>query len=126
MESLLYFVRWYYTTAIVDGIYTAGNYCWNIGRIFSVGALLKTLFSPYRRVHDEAPSLFTDPSGYFEALTGNIISRAVGFLIRILVLIFALFIFVVSSLVSGFLLVLWITLPIIMPYMLMQSVTFLV
>lgn len=126
MEGLLYFARWYYTTAVVDGVYAAGNYSWNILRIFSVRALLRTLFTPYRRIHDEAPSPFIDFSGFMEALAGNILTRIIGFLIRVCVLVFAFLSFFSVLFLSALFLSAWVVLPFFAPYLFIQSLAHLI
>lgn len=75
---------------------------------FSVGLLLRTLFSPWRRI-------ITYPGAgigaHMRALGDNLVSRFIGFLIRLTVLVTAAISLVALIVFSGLLLVMWPLLP---------------
>jgi len=75
---------------------------------FSVVTLLRTLFSPWRRIIS-----FPGQSiqAHFYAAIDNLISRTIGFVVRLLVLIAALTTFILVSLLSFIELVAWPFLP---------------
>lgn len=126
MVSIFYFIKWYYITAIIDGIYIAGNYCWNIFRVFSVREILRTLFSPYRRTTEEVPSFFRDAGAFFEGILGNAVSRVLGFFVRVFIIVFALVSFVFALTFAALMLCVWLVIPFFVPYMFIQSIEFLV
>lgn len=77
--------------------------------MYSVGLLLKTLFSPWRRVVTYPGASM---QAHFQAFIDNLVSRCVGFGVRLMVLIAALF-----SLIGVFIaclieLLLWPLLPV--------------
>lgn len=75
---------------------------------FSVPILLKTLFSPWRRI-------ITNPaaglSEHIQAWADNLVSRAVGFVIRLLVLFAALISEILILIISLIELIVWPLLP---------------
>lgn len=126
MGSFLYFFSWYYTTAIVDGIYIAGNYCWNVLRVFSVREISRTLFAPYHRTTEEVPSFFVDIGAFFEGIVGNMISRVLGFFVRLFILAFALISFIFVLVFAAIVMSVWVILPLLVPYLFIQSIEFLI
>lgn len=83
---------------------------------FSAKEILKTLFSPYKRVVFEKPRGF-HPWVFFESLTGNLISRIIGFFVRSIFLLFFLIyeIFIIFfGIIFCFFLIFW--LPIFLIY----------
>jgi len=83
-----YFV-WHYGRAFADllALYTTALRF--TLRLFSLGTLLRTLFSPWRRMGEEYKKGF-DPEAFFSSLIVNILMRLVGAFIRIIVIIFGL------------------------------------
>lgn len=72
---------------------------------FSVGLLLKTLFSPYRQI---SAGSMSGPLGIqMQALVDNIISRLIGALIRSTVMITGCIVITLQILIGCIVLVLW-------------------
>ncbi len=92
--------------------------------IFSIPLLLKTFFSPWHRYMTSYPKGI-DPIGALNSLFGNIVSRVIGMILRVIFiflgLIFEAFIFVFGLL----LFLIWLTLPILIFYLLFLALTFL-
>jgi hypothetical protein len=76
--------------------------------MFSVGVLLQTLFSPWRRIMTYPGSGL---GAHMRALGDNIISRCVGFVVRIMALLAAAGGFVVLLIFGVVELILWPLLP---------------
>ncbi len=79
---------------------------------FSIGLLLKSLFSPWRADKASYGRGF-DLKVYFDTFLGNMISRILGAIIRFVVIVAGLAFEVVIFLAGLFVLLFWICLPII-------------
>jgi len=82
------FFIWHYLQAPQFILQLCFNYLVFISHFFSLGTLLKTLFSPWRRVQLKPRKAGFSLERFFERLTFNLISRTIGFWVRLL-LIFA-------------------------------------
>jgi hypothetical protein len=83
-----------------------------VGHLFSAPILLRTLFAPWRRIVTE-PGAGLDAK--FRALIDNLISRLVGFIIRIFVLITAGLFLLATAAYGGVSVVLWPLVPLLIP-----------
>jgi hypothetical protein len=79
------------------------------GQMFSVSMLLRTLFAPWRRIISYPGASLGD---HLQALGDNLVSRAVGFTVRVLVLITACITFIVVAVVALIEIVAWPLVPI--------------
>ncbi|MEK7594030.1 MAG: hypothetical protein AAB436_00105 [Patescibacteria group bacterium] len=79
---------------------------------FSVGQLLSTLFEPWRRIISY-PGASIDER--FRAWGDNVLSRIIGFVVRMTVLFAALLIVSLTAVLSMIELILWPLLPIAVP-----------
>jgi hypothetical protein len=80
-------VSWWYGTGWTGTLHRVENRVEGVWRMFSVGILVRTLFAPWRRI--------TTPAGkgiqqLFRSMIDNLVSRVVGFTVRIFVLIAAI------------------------------------
>lgn len=75
---------------------------------FSVGTLLQTLFSPWRRVISYPGSSL---QAHIQAVLDNTISRFVGFMVRVLVLITAVIVLLVVIIVALLEIIAWPLVP---------------
>ncbi len=107
------YLLWHYVYAVRDGYALLRNAFWFIGRIFSVPLLIRTLFSPWHRLHEEVPRFFENPGEFFTNIIVNIIMRCVGFSVRFayLLLAFMLCIVIVAFWICA--LPLWYALPLL-------------
>lgn len=100
---ILEFLEWYYQS-FKTCLKAWGNFVVFAFNLFSVPLLLKTLFAPWRRMEiiEQAPGFALDK--FFQKLTFNLISRVIGFLVRLMIifwgLIFALFFFILGFLIA--------------------------
>ncbi len=91
---------------------------------FSIPLLLKTFFSPWHRYMTSYPKGM-DPIGALNSLFGNMMSRIIGMILRVIFillgLVFEVFIFVVGLV----LFLIWASMPILIFYLLFLGLTFL-
>ncbi len=89
---------------------------------FSVGQLGRTLFAPWRRIITPPGSSFEDK---MRALGDNLVSRAVGFVVRLCVLLAALVCVAVIAVVTLAEMIIWPLLPLAVPGFLVAGLSLL-
>lgn len=76
-----HYLLWHYTTAFKEIRHVWKNFMWFVIHFFSLPQLLRSLFSPWKRITEERGQTLS-----FEDLAGfiiiNLISRIIGILIR--------------------------------------------
>jgi hypothetical protein len=107
---LLKYVKWHFIDATTGLIKAWGTILWFAGNYFSIGLLLRTYFSPWRKIAWDYGRGF-DLGRFFFILSSNLISRVLGAVMRsfliiagIIAEIFLLFLSIASILI-------WLTLP---------------
>ena len=78
---------------------------------FSIGLLLRTLFSPYKQMFAEDRSGRAGVDAFFGALFDNLLSRVIGFFVRVGIIIITLAIVLIELLLGGIAVILWPAVP---------------
>ena len=78
---------------------------------FSIGLLLRTLFSPYKQMFAEDHSTQGGIEAFFGALFDNLLSRIIGFFVRIGIIIITIAIVLIELLLGGIAVILWPVVP---------------
>jgi hypothetical protein len=107
-----YYAVWHYTGAIADILRIWRNYLWFFYHFFSIPVLLKTLFSPWRRLQEEYKGGF-DIESFFSTIIVNIMMRFVGALVRLVFIIAGIAILTIVFLAGLAFLVFWMVLPVL-------------
>jgi len=110
---LIDFLGWYYSDAIVGALKIWGNYLAANMRYFSVSDLLKSLLSPWHRDEADYGRGF-DLNRYMKIWSMNMVSRGVGFVVRISVVTFALAMEIMILCFGLIFLAFWILAPVTM------------
>lgn len=79
------YLMWHYGKALRDLSAIARNLLWFCWHFFSIPDLARTLFSPFARIRQTYFNI-NHLEESFQNLTANAVSRAVGFVLRILVI----------------------------------------
>jgi hypothetical protein len=108
-----YYFTWHYTLAIKNLFHICLNFIWFIWNFFSFKILLKTLFTPYKRLTEHYNGGL-DIERFLETIVVNLLMRIVGFIARSVVLILGLISLVIVSISSVFVLFIWLLLPFIL------------
>jgi hypothetical protein len=105
---VLAFFSWWYGRGWREAVQSFAKRIAKVNQAFSIHILLKTLFSPWRRI-------ITHPGAsignHVRAWGDNIVSRTVGFIVRLLALLAALAMVIVVSILSIVELIIWPLLP---------------
>lgn len=102
------FFKWWYGAGWKLAWQSVGKRLQSIAHVFSVRLLVRTLFSPWRRVVAERSRGF---DGAMHAAIDNAVGRFIGFSVRCIVLITAGITMVAIGLVGGVVLVAWPLMP---------------
>ncbi len=81
--SLIAYMRWHYSEALHVYLRILKNFWWFTVAYFSMPLLLKTLFVPYKRMTETRGE---SVGSWLEAGVMNTLSRLVGFLVRLTLL----------------------------------------
>ena len=106
------FFTWWYSRGFVELLNKIARLISGIWRKFSVPILLRTMFEPWKRIVEGAGGSIQDKA---QALVDNMISRFVGFTIRLISIITALVIVFVMGLLGIVLVVAWPLAPLLVP-----------
>lgn len=109
MFSLL---EWWYSTGWKTALEHSRKRIVETYRLFSIPILVRTLFSPWKRIVTMPGASIGD---HFRAGVDNAISRFIGFWVRFFVLIAAFALLLASSIISLFELLAWPFIPIAIP-----------
>jgi hypothetical protein len=105
---ILEMLRWWYVTGWIQAAHRIGSWTAGVEQMFSLNLLLRTLFSPWKRIIT-APGRGLDAQ--FRAGLDNLISRTVGFVIRLFVILAALFSMLGTLVASVIMVIVWPLLP---------------
>ena len=117
---ILAMLRWWYGTGWMGALQRIGVWTKGVERNFSLSLLLRTLFSPWRRIVSFSGRSF---DARVRASLDNLVSRCVGFVVRFFVIIAALLAMVVALLGAVILVVVWPLLPLAFVYFVVRSIT---
>jgi len=105
---LFEFFAWWYGPGWLQAWRDSLNWAQKVQQAFSVDVLLKTLFSPWKRIVS-LPGRSLEEK--FRAAIDNLVSRVIGFFVRLIV-IFAAFVMIAATLLAGITLaLLWPLIP---------------
>lgn len=101
---------WHYTLAFGELLILYRDFLWFIGRWFSFGVLLRTLFSPWRRLGEKYRGGF-NLGAWAETLMINLLMRLVGLVFRLGLLFIGLILWLAAALLGLGFFLLWPLLP---------------
>ncbi|HET8575036.1 MAG TPA: hypothetical protein VFM02_02580 [Candidatus Paceibacterota bacterium] len=109
-------LSWHYGQALSDMRFIWMNFMRLIYRVFSLPDLLRTLFSPWRRMtepYSKRPGVF-DPGQIAAALVVNTMMRIVGLFVRVIFIALSLALFTIVIVLGLFIFLLWIFMPLVL------------
>jgi hypothetical protein len=104
------FVRWWYGAGWLRMVRAVRDRIRRIALSFSVPLLLRTLFAPWRRIISYGGDSIADKA---KAALDNVVSRAVGFCVRLIVIVVAGISIVFTAVGGGLLIVVWPLAPVL-------------
>ncbi|MCA9325867.1 hypothetical protein KDA23_07485 [Candidatus Saccharibacteria bacterium] len=106
---VLEFVKWWYGRGWAGALGNVKGRAEALSEMFSVSILLRTLFSPWRRIITY-PGAGLD--AHLRAFVDNLVSRFIGFLVRVTVLVTAGVVFGFMIIASAIELIAWPLVPV--------------
>jgi len=125
VSLLIEYTLWHYQFSLLSYILIWRNFLWFVGHLFSFSTLIRTLFSPWKRMTDEKHRGF-HPSLFFESILVNIIMRIVGAVARIFLIGIGLIFFLITLLLGAAFFLVWIVLPILIPLIIAAGIYILI
>ncbi len=120
-----HYLLWHYAHALRELGHVAANLLWFVAHFFSLGPLTRSLFAPYRRITEERQQAFD-----FEDLAGfiiiNLISRLIGLLLRLTLILTGLTSLALLSLGIVVTYLVWLLAPIVLISLLLFSIHLLI
>lgn len=116
------YLSWHYSAALTDGARLTRNLLFAIRHVFSFGDLLTGLFSPWHRMTEDASGKRFDIEDWAGRVVVNIMSRLIGAVSRLCVVVIGLATLVVSLtfIVVGY--VAWLAAPLLIAGMIIRGV----
>jgi|AACY02.16.fsa_nt_gi hypothetical protein len=107
------YVRWHYTTAILDLAGIVLNFCWFFHTFFGVGRHLKTFFVPFQRLRERSTKPL-DIEDIAASFVVTALMRVLGMSVRSVAILCGLVLQVLTFLFGGAMLLVWLTLPVLL------------
>ena len=108
---ILRYIVWHYSRAFEDIVRIGLNFLWFVYHYFSIPNLVKTLFSPWERLHEKYLSVFRFED-WLGALATNTIMRIVGAITRIFTIILGFICIALLFFLEIFFIVVWPLIPV--------------
>lgn len=119
----LAYIKWHYGQGLRELFGVAGNFLWFVANFFSFKLLLRTLFSPWKRLGEHYAGGF-NLEALASAIVVNSLMRAVGFVTRIVVLSIGFISYILVAVFSFFILMVWVLAPAVVLGSAILSATF--
>jgi type IV secretory pathway VirB6-like protein len=121
MAFLLHFFGWHYREGLRVVFSNAVNRTVGFLNYFSVVELARTLFAPWHRITESYGRGF-EPSRFFSALAGNVISRVLGAIVRIIVIIIGVAAGIAAAAFGLAAIAAWLAAPLLIPLLLLWGI----
>lgn len=118
------YIKWHYTEALSEFWGVVSNFLWFVLHFFSFKLLIKTLFSPWKRMKESYTGEGLNLERFFSALVVNTIMRVVGFITRFIILTIGVICILLISATSTIVFFIWIFAPFVLLGSLLLSITF--
>jgi len=112
-------LRWWYGPGWIRAFKRINTRTASVAHAFSAGTLLKTLFAPWKRIQYTGKSF----DAKMQALMDNLVSRTVGFVVRVGVLIAAFVMIAGSIMLSVTIVAAWPLVPVLIVYSIFKGIT---
>lgn len=109
--AVLQMFSWWYLSGWSVFLHKIRTGLVNITDFFSMSSLLRTLFKPYRQISAETAQSNSSLDLKFRMFTDRLVSRIIGFVSRLFLLLIGTIVIIIGGLISFITLVLWPFIP---------------
>jgi hypothetical protein len=113
-------LRWWYVTGWVQALQRIGAWASGVEHVFSLSLLVRTLFQPWRRIVTVAGRGL---DAKMHAALDNLVSRCIGFFIRIFVILAAGISMLIAFVAALAMAVIWPLLPLAIIWCVFKGIT---
>jgi len=110
------YLIWHYGRAIADLTHIYGNLIRFTFNFFSLTILLRSYFSPWRRMGESYPERSMEITAYLSVFTVNMIMRCVGIFMRTIIIIIGLMATILVIVSYPLILLTWLILPLLVVF----------
>jgi hypothetical protein len=112
VSVLHHYLIWHYSRAFAEIFHVFKNFFWFTSNFFSLKQLLRSYFSPWRRITEERGRTFSfeDLASY---LIINLISRIIGFILRTVIILTGLAPLIILCLLVVMVYIAWVMAPLL-------------
>lgn len=108
-----HYFLWHFGRAFGEIFHVWKNLLWFVLRFFSIGALLKSWFAPWKRITEDRGNTW-DIENLASVIIIGFISRIIGFIMRSAVIIIGLIALFITILAGLLTYIFWITAPVVL------------
>ncbi len=108
---MLDFVTWWYSRGWAYFARTLVDKLRNMVDFFSISLLLRTFFAPFRQISTVEEDPNGGPMHYLNVFLDKLLSRTIGAVVRLLILIFGTIVIIVEAICSLALVIVWPAFP---------------
>jgi hypothetical protein len=112
-------LRWWYGPGWILAFKRINTRTAGVASAFSAGTLLKTLFAPWKRIQYSGRSF----DAKVQAVIDNVVSRTVGFTVRLMVLIAAVVMIIGSLILSTMIVLVWPFVPLLIIFSIFKGIS---
>ena len=117
------YAKWHYGQGLRELFGVAQNFLWFVAHFFSFKLLLRTLFSPWKRLGENYGGGF-DLAAFASTLVVNTLMRVVGLVTRLIILLIGSVSYLFVFIFAFFIVLVWIFAPFILLGSAVLSITF--
>lgn len=117
---MITYFSWWYGQGMVDFYQAILVMTGKIYAYFSVTTLVRTLFDPWKRDNYSVEN--ASLQARLKIALDNLLSRLIGFVIRIFTMLFGFFVTIAFFLFTVLILVLWLTLPVVVLFLIINGI----
>ncbi|MFT7507435.1 MAG: hypothetical protein ACI92I_000585 [Acidimicrobiales bacterium] len=123
VHVIISYFLWHYTVAFRQIFIVWTHLLWYVAHLFSLGVLLRTLLSPWKRMNERYTGGFS-VERFFEVFVLNILSRFVGCCVKVPLIMVGSLTLLLMSFGLVFFYVCWILLPVIIGALFVTGISY--
>ena len=117
MALVISLIKWHYSKALSDLFFLWKNVAWFLFHFFSISLLIRTFFSPFKRLGGGTGT-------FFENIIAGTLMRIVGAGCRLILIIFGLLSIFIETILAIAFFIIWLALPAVLIFFVWQGISY--